>query len=250
MRSGIFEQMAKKIGKKSKKKKAFLQQKPGTQKARLVLKHAKNSVKHFLDSFDSIRAGALGAPTDGQQDLLRASLVFAAAGLDSAVKELIRGCLPALAESDEGVKKEFSEFAKRKLRGDDSANDALAGIRTNYLARILTAPAPQVQLLEDYVHDLTGSSLQSAGELAMASKALGIKSTDLLPRDVMTRLKDIFAVRNCIIHELDVYFGGRQGQRQRNSRQKANLKSDAEFLVEIASNMIDLVDKKLDSSTP
>ena len=59
-----------------------------TVRARRVLSQARDSAEGFLKAFDKVREvrGAAGSTTDQEQDLLRATLVFAAAGLDSALK--------------------------------------------------------------------------------------------------------------------------------------------------------------------
>ena len=49
-----------------------------TTRAKTVLRHAKASVKHFCEAFDTVRKNrkASGPPTAGEQDLIRAALVF------------------------------------------------------------------------------------------------------------------------------------------------------------------------------
>ena len=64
--------------------------------AALILMHTHNTAKSFLDIFEKIRTKAKGASTHEQQDLLRAMLLFASAGLDSMVKQLVRDVLPII----------------------------------------------------------------------------------------------------------------------------------------------------------
>ena len=92
-----------------------------TERARKVLAQARDSVKGFLKAFDTVRRArnAKGNPTDEEQDLLRASLVFAAAGLDSVAKELIKGSIRTLAGSDSDVQRELETFVRRQIRGDE-----------------------------------------------------------------------------------------------------------------------------------
>ena len=61
---------------------------PQVSRARTVMEHARLSQKTFLAVFDALRTGRTpkgGMTTDQEQDVLRAMLVFAAAGLDSAL---------------------------------------------------------------------------------------------------------------------------------------------------------------------
>ena len=87
-------------------------------RARNVLAQAKSSVKHFYQAFDTVRDArkASGPPTVGEQDLVRAALVFAAAGLDSSAKELVKGSIRLLAEIDPTVQDGLLEFTRRQLR--------------------------------------------------------------------------------------------------------------------------------------
>ena len=114
-----------------------------TVRAHKVLDQARDSVGGFLRAFDTVRQtrGARGNPTDEEQDLLRAALVFAAAGLDSVTKELIKGSIRELAASDPDVQTELETFVQRQLRGDTDEPDAVGG--TRFLAKILVAGSPQ-----------------------------------------------------------------------------------------------------------
>ena len=79
-----------------------------TSKAKKVVNHAKDSVRGFLDAFTAVRAhrnAERGAPTDEDQDLARAALVFAAAGLDSCIKHLIKDSIHSLSIFDRNVGK-------------------------------------------------------------------------------------------------------------------------------------------------
>lgn len=97
-----------------------------TDRAEIVLKQAKLSIKHFRSAFDTVRKArkASGPPTAGEQDLIRASLTFAAAGLDSVIKELIKGSIKSLAEKDTDVQKGLEEYARRQLRDDSDGSFA------------------------------------------------------------------------------------------------------------------------------
>jgi hypothetical protein len=207
-----------------------------TTKARRVLAHAKDSVKGFLDAFKTVREArnAAGAPTDEDQDLARAALVFAAAGLDSCIKHLIKESLQTLAGLDGDVAEKFDKFVRKVIQDKSPAR----------LASALAAESPRQRLLESYIYDLTGSSLQSFDEVAKAAGALGISVGSLSKRK--KELEEVFRTRNKIIHELDVKFEAQVGQRERNSRSKTQLGKDAKLLLKIGDEFVSAIEKKLE----
>lgn len=216
---------------------------PETKRAKLAHKHAKSSMNNFYSAFESLRFArkATGAPTDGEQDLLRAGVVFAAGGLDITVKELIRGSLKRLAASDEDVQEGFEKFARKRLRTDLEGGGKSEPAR--FLAELLVSGSPYDKLIESYIFDLTGSSLQSADELFKAAAALDIDNRFLI--DCKTELGLAFHVRNNIIHELDVNFEGGRGQRQRKSRTKPVLEEHSKLLIDVADHFIKEVESKI-----
>ena len=212
--------------------------------AQIVLDHAKSSVANFFTAFDTIRSNrgtGLGRPNNEEQDILRSALVFAAAGLDSLLKQLIGDALPALAKLDTSVQQEFETFVQRQLRGDEEKNEGPMGHK--FLARVLASDKPHERLLKDYVFNLTGSSLQSTDQLFKTSKALGIDPKIL--KDKKEKLEKIFEARNKIIHELDINFGGRQGQRHRTSRNRSDLQDYTKILLDLGEEMLKNVGEKL-----
>lgn len=214
-----------------------------TDRAEIVLKQARLSIKHFRDAFTTVRKerGASGPPTAGEQDLIRASLTFAAAGLDSVIKELIKGSLKALTEKDTEVQKGLEEYARRQLK--DDTDGSLAKNSANFIAKILVSRSPYEQLVENYTLHLTGSSLQSVDQLFKASNALGIKVGVVNTKS--SELKTIFEIRNKIIHELDVRFDIKAGQKVRNSRTKKRLDEMSDLLLTVAEQYIEAVNLKL-----
>ena len=212
---------------------------PETTKAKKVIGHAKDSVAGFLDAFEVVRKArdaGRGAPTDEEQDLARAALVFAAAGLDSCIKHLIKDSIVSLSNFDEKVGDLLSRFVRNLLEVDPK----------HRLVSALLAESSRSDLIDSYIYELTGSSLQSFDQLASASGALGIKVEILTSnkKDVQR----IFAARNDIIHELHVNIDGEVGQRERNSRSKTQLDVDAKLLLSIAEQFIKLVNEKLDNA--
>jgi len=175
------------------------------EQARLILQYTHESAQALLNAFQlsrHTRGATTGTSTDEEQDLLRAMLVMATSGLDSATKQLIRDALPQLIEVDDEVRAGLEEFVRRTIRGDVQELETKAG--TAFLARILAAKDQQRQVIEEYIRDLTKGSLQSHRELARTAKALGLDPKELGITE--SALKPIFDVRNKIIHELDINF--------------------------------------------
>lgn len=216
-----------------------------TSKARLILKHAHESAEGFIDSFAAVRRdrnAGQGTTTDEEQDLTRASLVFAAAGLDSALKQLIRDALPDLVRKDPAVREGLETFVQRQIRPDSADGEATYGRK--FLARILTSENQLDQLIEEYIVHLTGSSLQSADELIRASQALGLPMKDVGVDK--KQLKPIFQRRNKMIHELDIKLDA--PIRNRESRSRAAMAKDANALLEVGERILVAVDSKLTSA--
>src|SRR3990172_5492484 len=97
---------------------------PHTDRARLIRQYAGYSRDAFQKAFEILkkeRGGKRGMTTDEEQDILRAAVVFAGAGLDAVAKELVREALPHLLERDPKAHEGLEDFAFKRLRsGDDS----------------------------------------------------------------------------------------------------------------------------------
>jgi hypothetical protein len=189
---------------------------PGTETAQRFLAGAYDSVEAVLQSLDTIRdlrrqqtGDIRGRLPANEEDLLRAAIVFAGAGLDAALKRLIRDTLPPLLECSQQAHDKFEAFAADRL-GTGELADARA------VARYLTSANPRQRLIDDYVYDLTGSSLQSAEEVQRTAGALGIADNQLRQR--IGSLRPLFVARNEISHELDLQRPERQGDRARRTR--------------------------------
>lgn len=216
-----------------------------TDVASSVLERAKKTVNSLEAAFEAVRTArgvTSGAPKDEEQDLLRAALVFAAAGLDSALKHLIRSAVPPLLPKNADVRRQFEQFASKALRSSLSASES--SDESLLLARLITGLDARDQLLQRYIEYLTGPSLQSAEELSRAAAALGLN-----PSQVgidKKELKPIFDARNQIIHELDIDLT--RANRTRRSRQKKKVLDDARKLIAIGEGLVSSVEKKLGGS--
>ena len=214
-----------------------------SRKAYLILKYSHESAKSFLDAFETVRAqrGAQrGATTDEEQDLLRAMVVMAAASLDSLLKQIIRDSVPTLIHLDESVWEGLEKFLARRLRTE--AEEATGAKAHAFLARILAADSQQAQVIEEYVHDLTGTSLQSDKEVMKAISALGLEAGEL--EIDASILKPIFETRNRIIHEFDINFEA--ARRNRQSRTMEQMISHTNNLLTVATAILEGVYAKLE----
>lgn len=189
---------------------------PGTETAQRFLASAYDSVEAVLQTLKTVRelrrdqtGDIRGRLTSAEEDLLRAAIVFTGAGLDATLKQLIRDTLPILLERSQQAHEKFEAFTASRLGTGEIAD-------TKMIARYLTSPDPRGRLIEDYVYELTGSSLQSAEEVQKTAGALGIQAESLRKR--INGLRVMFVARNEISHELDLQRPGQVGDRTRRSR--------------------------------
>lgn len=215
-------------------------------KAWLILKHAHESAQSLLRAFElarGMRGRPRGMTTDEEQDLLRAMLVMSAAGLDAMTKQLLRESLPRLTKKHDAVRRGLEKFLARRIRGSPDSIDEISG--AHFLARIFAAPTQQAQVIEEYIAELTGVSLQSPAELMKAANALGIDPKDV--GIVPTALRPIFDIRNKIVHELDINLDAER--RNRNVRRRTVMTKHARTLLRIAEQMLKRADETLRQST-
>lgn len=188
-----------------------------TDKSQRFLISAHEAVEGVFDTLYKIRelrkgegGGIQGQMTHHENDQLRAAIVFSGAGLDATLKQMIRDTLPLLLEAgNEQAHKKFEDFASDRLGTGEIAD-------TGAIARYLTSANPRERLIEDYIYDLTGSSLQSKEEVQKVAGALGVEDKDV--RKEIDGLKPLFVARNEISHELDLKKPEKAGDRTRRSR--------------------------------
>lgn len=212
----------------------------GTETAQRFLASAYDSVEAVLDNLAKIRelrrqegSGDIrGRLTANEEDLLRAAVVFTGAGLDAALKRLIRDTLPSLLERNDQAHEKFESFAAAELGTGEIAD-------TRTIARYLTSPNPRERLIEDYIYALTGSSLQSAEEVHKVASALGIEDAELHKR--IAGLRKLFLARNEISHQLDLQRPERQGDRARRTRSIQPTKNLCHEGLEVGQQIINAV---------
>lgn len=212
---------------------------PGTEIAQRFLTSAYDSVDAVLGTLDTIRqlrrqqgGDIRGRLTSNEEDLLRAAVVFTGAGLDSTLKQLIRDTLPVLLQHNEQAHTKFETFAVERLGTAEIADPKM-------LARYLTSANPRERLIEDYVYDLTGSSLQSAEEVQKVAGALGIDDGPLRQR--IGNLRSLFVARNEISHELDLQRLERPGDRTRRSRRMGSTQNLCQEGLEVSQLIVNAV---------
>jgi hypothetical protein len=208
--------------------------------AHLILLNAHVAADSFFKAFEDVRKvrKAKGTPTDEEQDLVRAGLIFATAGLDAMVKQLIKDALPVVIKRDAGTLEQLAEFVQGRLFRTDSASPQL---NSKFLAKVLVADSPREILERDLVSQLTSDSLQSKDQLLRADAFFAIPASDITSS--LGELQKIFIVRNQIAHEMDIDLT--QSNRKRRPRKRDEMAKYASQILEVATNFYNAVSKKL-----
>lgn len=204
--------------------------------AYILLRNAHDTSSSFLEIFNTTRTtrNARGASTDKEQDLLRAMLTFACAGLDALVKQLIKDALPDVINCNEAAERTFRADIERRIRRGEE-------IDHRFLADILTQKRPRDRLIDILISDLTSQSLQSKDQLLRVGSFFDIQSNSITndPND----LARIFTARNQIVHEMDIDFS--PTNRNRRSRTKGKMFDDTNKIFKVSKIFLEEVDHKL-----
>lgn len=200
-----------------------------------ILSKTIESVNSFNALYKVGRSGAKGGPsTHEQQDLYRAMLIFACAGLDVFVKQLVKNKLPQLLEVDKEVQNKFKEYVKRGLKKDE--REIL-----NTIALALIDQAPRNVFLKEYIKDMTGDSLQSVTELCKVSDASGLDTKKIFDEKKKNKIKDVFITRNQIIHEMDINISEiasrTTGYRTRRQRKAPTMEDHTKSILNLAEKL-------------
>lgn len=201
-----------------------------------ILNNSRDTVLSFLDAFDSTRSNrnARGTPTDEEQDLLRAMLIFAASGLDSMVKQIIKDALQSVIEIKPGAEQMFKQFVSRRIKRNDI-------IDNNFIANVISNENPREVLFADLINELSGSSIQSTEQLLKTLSFFDIPS-DIIIED-RNKISYIFHARNEIVHEMDIDFS--QPNRSRRPRGKRQMINSTKKLLILANKILESVDNIL-----
>ena len=201
-----------------------------------ILKRACEAAESFVIAYRTVRQArnARGTATDHEQDLLRAALVFAAAGLDSCVKQLVQDTLRIIIANDEGAHRQYTDYVRSKLRRLDSQ-------ATRFLAEAVAADSPARHIQEQLVTELTRPSLQSKDQILKVAAHFAIPAAEI--SDDLKKLKEVFDARNQIAHEMDILLG--QTNRSRRQRREEDMKKYAAFVLDTALAFYTAVEKRL-----
>jgi len=201
-----------------------------------IIQGAFDAASSFLILFEETakNTSAKGAPKDKEQDLLRAMLVFACAGLDSMLKQLVRDALGSVIDSKEGANIQFKRYVEKRLSRQGTLDQ-------KFLSEVLTRTNPRDALVEELVNELTSKSLQSKNQILRTASYFDIESSRITSKS--KSLDAIFQCRNQISHELDVDF--EQESRYRRPRQKETMIEYTKDVLELANNILLEIDDAL-----
>jgi len=208
----------------------------------LIYEYTHASASSLVVAFDDAKAkrgNPRGILTDQEQDILRAALVMCCAGVDAALKQAIRDCFEHLLEKSKAVRDGFERFIRKRISGEGDVLELAAGAK--FLALVLAEKEPRTKLIEEYIRELTGDSLQSVDEVLRTTAALGLENKTL-GLDV-DRLKNVFVIRNKIIHELDLDL--KAPKRKRKVRGQSDLLDNSDFMLDTIKKVLEALDKKL-----
>ena len=211
-------------------------------KPALIYEYAHASASSLVAAFDDAktkRGNLRGILTDQEQDILRAALVMSCAGVDAALKQAIRDCFEHLLEKSKLVRDGFEKFIRKRISGEGDVLELAAGAK--FLALVLAEKQPRTKLIEEYIRELTGDSLQSVDEILRTTAALGLDNKALGLN--VARLRDIFVIRNKIIHELDLDLTA--PKRKRKVRSQADLLDNSDFMLSTIKALLEALDKTL-----
>lgn len=123
-------------------------------------------------------------------DFARSMILFAGAGIDATMKQLVRDCMRNAVDNNTSAARAFEKYVERSLQRDGAAASA----------RALCSANPREHLVDQYVGELTGGSFQSFHQIAKAAASLGVEAVSKR-KATFDRL---FTERNFVAHELDL----------------------------------------------
>lgn len=211
-----------------------------------VLSKTVDAVNSFHSLYADLRVGKAGPSTHQQQDLYRAMLVFACAGLDVFVKQLVERKIPQLVDRDISAKERFLTYVKKGLNLEDKKI-------LNTLALALIDQSPREVLISEYVSSLSEDSLQSVDELHRVAAASGLDCNVIFTNEKRNILRDAFKVRNEIVHAMDINIDDLEkvlrttGYRTRRQRVAVEMEKHTRNILELACKLLDEYRKKYSS---
>ena len=165
---------------------------------------------------------------------MRAALVFAAAGLDSCAKQLVRDTLRIVIEKNKGAQEQFTDYVQSKLRRSESQS-------MRFLAEAIAAERPTLHVKEQLVAELTRASLQSKDQILRVAAYFAIPAAEI--SSDLAKRQEVFQARNEIAHEMDILLG--QPNRGRRQRRERDMKDYAAFVLTTALAFYTAVEHRL-----
>lgn len=161
-------------------------------------------------------------------------LVFAGAGLDAMIKQLVRDALSLTIDRSTGAEENLKTFISKRLARQNTLDPS-------FLSSVLASRDPRDVLVSELVDDLISQSLQSKEQVLRVASYFDIPSPALAPD--LKLLERIFRARNEIVHEMDVDFA--QKNRNRRPRRKAEMIGHTTEILRLANAFLIEVDRGL-----
>ena len=197
-----------------------------------ILQVAFDTASSFLALFEETEKNT--KIKDKEQDLLRAMLIFACAGLDSMLKQLVRDALGQVIDRKEGADIQLKRYIERRFSRQGTLD-------LKFLSEVLTRTSPRDALIEELVNELSSKSLQSKDQILRTASYFDIESSKIA--SISKDIDAIFQCRNQIAHELDVDL--EQENRYRRPRQKETMIEYTKGVLELANKILLEVDNAL-----
>jgi len=216
-------------------------------KSFLILKYARESSESLFQTFKASRKEKKsGTTSDEEQDLLRAMVVFAAAGLDSLLKQIVKDALPEILKKNKAAQEELEKYTRRALQGKsraigaegDEGNDS-SETDHKFLAEVLVADSPRDEIIKRLIENLIGESLQSTNQVFKVVRFLGIKEKFLTLSNNKKKFDKVFKTRNQIIHEMDIDFSSTN--RNRFGRKQTEMQEATKSLLKLGDEIFSAV---------
>ena len=215
-----------------------------------VFERTQEALNNFYRTYND---GTKGAPSHSKQDLLRVMVVFACAGLDSFLKQLVTDCLELIINTDEGASENFRNFVEKRIKNKNyfsrispkgqEGDDPMVDFDYAFLSTFLCSNEPKKIIMEEYKKGFNGS-LQSVEEASRVGKAFAIGTSEILGKIDMKDFKKVFDARNKIAHELDITFEA-QSKWDTRKRSSAEILEICNYVLIVMQNFVMEVDKKL-----
>lgn len=207
-----------------------------------VLEYAYESTDSLWKTFAAVKKkrNPLGVPTHAEQDLLRAILIFACAGLDSFIKQIFKDAYPMLVKKHEKAAIALQKYVEKRLVKTAAVEGETSTYDTKILATVLLDDSPKDGLIKLLINDVISSSMQSHEEIMKAVNYLGIDPAKLLIQP--EEIRHIFNARNRIIHEMDIDF---EAWKKRRQHKIPETQKRYTYILSLGANILLEVDKLL-----